>query len=329
MVPKIMLEGGHAWVHERPIAAMLLLPRCWLDWLAAAAAAAASLLLLPPLAWRARVAIVTAPPRSSWLLGRLNGTPTHSPTPQDSQQAAGVADRPLCGYVEILTSSQSAAAPQPALAQRLSGRLADGGLATCTPLAMSCPVRGEVTAAESASGCPVRGGGGTAAAASPLGPSPGGSGCPVRGDVKVDPSNMMRQGGERNMPAPRQRMQLGTKREDATIPKGTFTPDHQQPASQKPVWEYPSPQMFFNAMRRKGYEPREEDMATVVSIHNAVNERAWMEVMKWESVHKSHCGQPTLLRFEGRPSDLSPRARMLSWLGYSLPFDRHDWTVDR
>eukprot|EP01048_Picozoa_sp_COSAG05_P040767 COSAG05_NODE_21076_length_274_cov_1.188571_1_plen_48_part_10 len=48
------------------------------------------------------------------------------------------------------------------------------------------------------------------------------------------------------------------------------------------MWEYPSPQMFFNAMRRKGHNPREEDMATVVAIHNSVNERAWTEVMKWE-----------------------------------------------
>jgi hypothetical protein len=28
MVPKIMLEGGHAWVHERPIAAQEALHHC-------------------------------------------------------------------------------------------------------------------------------------------------------------------------------------------------------------------------------------------------------------------------------------------------------------
>jgi len=27
------------------------------------------------------------------------------------------------------------------------------------------------------------------------------------------------------------------------------------------TWVYPSEQMFFNAMRRKGWSPREEDMA--------------------------------------------------------------------
>jgi Cytochrome c/c1 heme lyase len=43
-------------------------------------------------------------------------------------------------------------------------------------------------------------------------------------------------------------------------------------------WEYPSPQMFYNAMRRKGYQPAEKDMGMVVAIHNAVNERTWSQI---------------------------------------------------
>ena len=31
----------------------------------------------------------------------------------------------------------------------------------------------------------------------------------------------------------------------------------------------------------------------------------------------------------GRPQDYSPKARLLNVLGYKLPFDRHDWIVDR
>jgi hypothetical protein len=31
----------------------------------------------------------------------------------------------------------------------------------------------------------------------------------------------------------------------------------------------------------------------------------------------------------GRPQDYSPKARLLNLLGYRLPFDRHDWVVDR
>lgn len=36
-----------------------------------------------------------------------------------------------------------------------------------------------------------------------------------------------------------------------------------------------------------------------------------------------------MLRFRGRPRDVSPKARMLNWMGYKLPFDRHDWIIDR
>lgn len=31
----------------------------------------------------------------------------------------------------------------------------------------------------------------------------------------------------------------------------------------------------------------------------------------------------------GRPQEYSPKARLLNLLGYKLPFDRHDWIVDR
>jgi cytochrome c heme-lyase len=89
--------------------------------------------------------------------------------------------------------------------------------------------------------------------------------------------------------------------------------------------------MFFNAMRRKGWTPDEADMPAVVAIHNAVNERAWAEVVAWEARAGGAraCGGPRLVRFEGRPRDVSPKARLLNVLGYRLPFDRHDWYVQR
>ena len=49
------------------------------------------------------------------------------------------------------------------------------------------------------------------------------------------------------------------------------------------VWIYPSEQMFFNAMKRKNWNPREEDMKFVVPIHNMVNEMAWKHILKWEN----------------------------------------------
>lgn len=42
------------------------------------------------------------------------------------------------------------------------------------------------------------------------------------------------------------------------------------------------------------------------------------------------CCEPRLSRFQGRPKDISPKARLLHWFrGTPLPFDRHDWVVNR
>ncbi|KAJ1975962.1 Cytochrome c1 heme lyase [Dimargaris xerosporica] len=95
------------------------------------------------------------------------------------------------------------------------------------------------------------------------------------------------------------------------------------------AWVYPSEQMFYNAMKRKNWQPNEGDMKSVVEIHNQVNEMAWKKVLEWEQLHTSTCPTPKLLRFEGRPQDITPKARFRSWFGYKLPFDRHDWVVDR
>lgn len=36
-----------------------------------------------------------------------------------------------------------------------------------------------------------------------------------------------------------------------------------------------------------------------------------------------------LKSFGGKATDYSPRARIRQMMGYELPFDRHDWIVDR
>ncbi|KAJ4294538.1 Cytochrome c1 heme lyase [Kalmusia sp. IMI 367209] len=134
---------------------------------------------------------------------------------------------------------------------------------------------------------------------------------------------------------------LGTEREISTIPRAI--PSEAAPAG-KPAnsekdtgadkktgnWIYPSEQMFFDAMKRKAYSPEETDMRTIVPIHNAVNERAWMEIKQWEKGRGSEaCGGPRLESFSGLSSSLTPRARFNTLLGYKPPFDRHDWVVDR
>mmetsp|Transcript_33641 Transcript_33641/g.56525 ORF Transcript_33641/g.56525 Transcript_33641/m.56525 type:complete len:278 (+) Transcript_33641:269-1102(+) len=152
------------------------------------------------------------------------------------------------------------------------------------------------------------------------------SACPIKnGNTELDPKNNMFPPNQ--LPGPDQRVHLSTTRVASTIPKGDFTPQHQSKA--EPVWVYPSEQMFYNAMKRKGWQPSEYDMPSVIAIHNVVNERCWHEILTWERLHTSQTASPTLNRFEGRPKDLSPKARFLNWMGYKLPFDRHDWFVNR
>lgn len=50
-------------------------------------------------------------------------------------------------------------------------------------------------------------------------------------------------------------------------------------------WEYPSPQQFYNALVRKGWETPEESVEMMVDIHNWINEEAWHQVRQWEEKH--------------------------------------------
>jgi cytochrome c heme-lyase len=133
-------------------------------------------------------------------------------------------------------------------------------------------------------------------------------------------------------------LQLATSREVSTIPRALPDLPSARPAnnerdtgSDKKTgnWIYPSEQMFFEAMRRKSYDPKETDMKTIVPIHNAVNERAWYEIKKWEAGRSDACGGPKLASFSGLSTSLTPRARWKALMGYQTPFDRHDWVVDR
>ncbi|KAF8558480.1 cytochrome c and c1 heme-lyase [Imleria badia] len=120
-------------------------------------------------------------------------------------------------------------------------------------------------------------------------------------------------------PSQSDKFPLSTDREVSSIPR---SPDVK--------WVYPSEAQFFAAMARKNHNPQATDMKTIVPIHNAVNERAWSEVLKWETGRGGDkCGGVKLVNFKGRPNDMSPKARLMTFLGYSAPFDRHDWVVDR
>eukprot|EP00929_Paragymnodinium_shiwhaense_P120470 TRINITY_DN9241_c2_g1_i1.p1 TRINITY_DN9241_c2_g1~~TRINITY_DN9241_c2_g1_i1.p1 ORF type:complete len:250 (+),score=71.55 TRINITY_DN9241_c2_g1_i1:63-812(+) len=101
------------------------------------------------------------------------------------------------------------------------------------------------------------------------------------------------------------------------------------PSSDGGAFMYPSEKQFFGAASAKGHQLDPNDMSTVVAIHNAVNEQTWQEILRYERFHAKDCAAPKLERFIGRPGELSPKARLLTLLGRSEPFDRHDWHVDR
>ncbi|KAK1164050.1 cytochrome c-type heme lyase-like [Acipenser oxyrinchus oxyrinchus] len=139
----------------------------------------------------------------------------------------------------------------------------------------------------------------------------------------IDPANMMPPPNQ--TPAQDQPFPLPVNREVSTIPR----------AGSDKKWVYPSEQMFWNAMLRKGWRWKEDDlgpqdMTNIIKIHNQNNEQAWQEILKWEALHAEECPcGPSLARFGGKAKEFSPRAKIRSWMGYELPFDRHDWIVNR
>ncbi|WPH01070.1 putative cytochrome c1 heme lyase [Acrodontium crateriforme] len=150
-------------------------------------------------------------------------------------------------------------------------------------------------------------------------------------------------------PRPPKMYRLSNDREISTIPRALPTSSDKplndaeraaMPAANREIdtghdaasgnWIYPSQEMFFNAMKRKGHEAEPADMNSVVPVHNAVNERAWAHIKNWEAGRGSEkCGGPKLVSFAGDSKALTPRARWNSLMGYQTPFDRHDWVVDR
>ncbi|KAJ5225162.1 Cytochrome c heme lyase [Penicillium chermesinum] len=158
--------------------------------------------------------------------------------------------------------------------------------------------------------------------------------------------------------APNQTVDLGVEREISTIPRGDSDQN----------WEYPSPQQMYNAMLRKGHTDTPQDaVEAMVAVHNFLNEGAWNEIVRWErtfakgllpgwekcrrgeenlsyDLYKAEmtgavdpASEPRLIRFQGRPKELTPKARILQTLGWIYPsqfetkppFDRHDWYVQR
>lgn len=140
--------------------------------------------------------------------------------------------------------------------------------------------------------------------------------------------------------APNQTVDLDVDRELSSIPRGDTQGN----------WEYPSAQQMYNAMLRKGYTDTPQDaVESMVAVHNFLNEGAWNEIVGWERTfakgvkdgwEKCRRGEenlsfqlakaemmgtvdqttePRLIRFQGRPQELSPKARIFQALGWVYP----------
>lgn len=124
---------------------------------------------------------------------------------------------------------------------------------------------------------------------------------------------------------------LPTQRSISTIPMANGQP-----------WIYPSEQMFYNAVIRKNNNTKDEkikqDIKEIVNIHNYVNEMCWNKIKENEQLLNDNTNKENqinindnkLVRFQGKSQDFTIKALFNHYiLGYKLPFDRHDWIINR
>lgn len=169
------------------------------------------------------------------------------------------------------------------------------GQAGSTPVQPTAPAQ----AAAPPAGCPMHVD--SAAAPPPPAAAAGGS-CPVdHGQYKgtLNPVNNIPELAQ--APSPGQRTHLPLERTISSIPRASSASSSDTPPPACPVahgtapatataakeeqWEYPSPQQFYNALVRKGWETPEESVEMMVNIHNWLNEEAWSQVRRWEERH--------------------------------------------
>eukprot|EP00929_Paragymnodinium_shiwhaense_P047030 TRINITY_DN23883_c1_g1_i1.p1 TRINITY_DN23883_c1_g1~~TRINITY_DN23883_c1_g1_i1.p1 ORF type:complete len:249 (+),score=48.75 TRINITY_DN23883_c1_g1_i1:80-826(+) len=174
-----------------------------------------------------------------------------------------------------------------------------------------CPMK----AGASSGTCPMRAGAPPAAPAAAQGSCGTGAGSQPE---TLNPLNMMPEMSQDA--AAGQNQALSKDREVSKIPR----------TDAEGNWVYPSPQQFYNALLRKNKEAEAETMDAVVRVHNVTNEKTWDKIMEWEKMHEKTCPTPTLARFVGKCEDPSWGAWWSNKFSYrGLPFDRHDWFVDR
>lgn len=112
-----------------------------------------------------------------------------------------------------------------------------------------------------------------------------------KSECPVNPQNNMPQLSQTPLSA-HQSTALPTDRSTSSIPRPENTNNPEEYGRGK-HWEYPSPQQFYNALVRKGWETPEESVEDMVAIHNFLNEEAWVEINKWEK-RAGHVGDKSV-----------------------------------
>eukprot|EP00055_Hartaetosiga_balthica_P018596 m.134852 g.134852 ORF g.134852 m.134852 type:complete len:233 (+) comp9757_c0_seq1:79-777(+) len=113
------------------------------------------------------------------------------------------------------------------------------------------------------------------------------------------------------------------------VPSGIIPASGRGNSEDGTSWRNPSAGQLFRALQRRGKPIEEEDSLAVAVVHQMVTDNSWNAVMEYENMHERECDNITLARFEGKDGIYSPKARFMKFFYGLVPFDRHDWVVDR
>jgi hypothetical protein len=95
-------------------------------------------------------------------------------------------------------------------------------------------------------------------------------------------------------------------------------------------WLNPSAAQIYRACKRKGKDVDMPDAARMAYIHEFITAESWDAVMEYEKLHFAKCPNPSLASFKGMDGIYSAKSRFFTkFFNAPLPYDRHDWTINR
>ncbi len=116
---------------------------------------------------------------------------------------------------------------------------------------------------------------------------------------------------------------------------GDFVPDSTIPAAGRgnsddgKNWLNPSANQLFRALARKNKPIESDDAPAVAMVHEMVTNGTWAAIMEYEAMHSHKCRAPKLDRFQGMDGIYSAKAKLVRLMTGAVPFDRHDWYINR